>query len=308
MKSVTIFFMMMFFWLNLSGLLDVTHSEGKVRRLILSNSDKTIYQTVSIAIGEVLVITFPSGVKLSGLPVIGDSSLIRVEIEASPLRMRIWGMVFQGSSEQSMVGVSSNMQFTLTSGQSFIFKMQIAEVSQSLSRVEISHPDWEKSDATARSQISEYKKEVDRELKKKFENLDAEADNRLKDVLAKSFAEFFQCNNYSVRTENKLVFFSSDRICKMGEDGFIVVNFRIKNRGRKRFHVAEVKIYALREGSRVEVDIPTIFLQKFSMLFDEVVSGGISFKIAADEYAERYELELKESAGKQRILKIPVSF
>ena len=308
MRQISILVLFVLFTFSLAAELATTLSQGKVRRVMISSSDQTIYQTLHIAIGEVVVITFPSGITLSGLPVIGDNSLIRVEIESTPLRMRIWGMVFPANSEESMIGVSSNMQFSLSSGQSFIMKVEISKKEQSVNRVEIVYPEWERRHRALQTQMKQYKKEVETSLQKKFANLDREAENRLKSVLAKSFAEFFQCNNYSVRAEKELVFFSSDRICKIGVDGFVVINFRIKNRARKRFHIEEVKLFAIRAGSRVEVDMPTLFLQKYSMLFDEVTSGGIAFKVMDDEYAKRYELELKESAGKQRIIKIPVSF
>ncbi|MCK5808892.1 hypothetical protein KAH37_07915 [bacterium] len=308
MRAIFLSIMVILFFVPLSASLETSSSYGKVRRVMITGSDKTIYQTIPIAIGEVVVITFPAGITLLGLPVIGDSSLIRAEIESSPLRMRMWGMIFAGSSEEGMIGVSSNMQFSLSSGQSFILKIEIAKEDSSVSRLEISYPEWEREHKDMQSKIAQYKREVDATLKKRFENLESEAGVRLKLVLAKSFAEFFQCNNYSVRAENRLVFLSSDRICKIGVDGFIVVNFRLKNRSKKRFHIDGVRLYAIREGSRVEVDMPTVFLQKYSMLFDEVISGGIAFKVTDDEYATRYELELKESAGKQRILKIPLSF
>lgn len=308
MKQIFIGIIILFFSTQIYAFLESTNLNGKIRRVILSKEDKTVYQSLPVSIGEVVVFSFPSNVSLKSLPVIGDSALVRVEIEQNPLRMRLWGMPLPGMSAEMMVGQSSNMQFSTSSGQSFIFKIVITSRDKSLNRVEISYPAWEKEHLKRETERVLYKKEVEESLKKRFESLTHESENRLKEILSKSFAEFFQCNNYMVRRENNLIFFSSDRICKIGVNGFITVNFRIKNRARKRFHIDTVKIYAIREGSRVEVDFPTLFLQKYSMLFDEVISGGLSFKIMEDEYAERYELELQESAGNQRVLKIPVSF
>ena len=44
------------------------------------------------------------------------------------------------------------------------------------------------------------------------------------------------------------------------------------------------------------------------MQFDEIVSGGIAFKISDEDYSREYIIEVNESAGKKRKLELKVSF
>ncbi len=281
---------------------------SKIVYVPISNENKIVYRTVNIAVGEVLVIEFPDGIKLSGIPVVGDNALLRVEVEKQPLRMRVWALLFPGRTERDMSGISSNIQFSLNSGHSFIFRITVTDSNRAANRIVISYPEWDKETKRLKQRTEQYRAELDKRYKKRLTELSDEISKKSAELLAKSFSEFFQCNTYRVRSEEKLVFFSSDRMCKIGVNGFIIINFLIKNRARKQFLTDTITVYALRGTSRVEIDSPVLFLQKYSMLFDEVVSGAVAFRIEEEGYAKRYELVLKESAGQQRKLTITVSF
>ena len=46
----------------------------------------------------------------------------------------------------------------------------------------------------------------------------------------------------------------------------------------------------------------------FTDVIDEIVNGGIAFKISDDDYSREYIIEVNESAGKKRKLELKVSF
>jgi hypothetical protein len=138
-------------------------------------------------------------------------------------------------------------------------------------------------------------------------DLDKETKKRTVQFLADSFSEFFQCTNYSARAEQDLVFLRSDRMCKIGRDGIITVNFSIKNRYRQRFHIEGIKIYSTK-GGKVEIDNAQYHVDKYSMQFDEVVNGAAAFLIKDEDYSKEYIIEVTESAGKKRKIELKVSF
>ncbi|HNW83265.1 MAG TPA: hypothetical protein PKG52_10285 [bacterium] len=279
----------------------------KVSVFVLKNSDSIIYRTVNIAIGEVFVIEFPKNISLDENPTVGDAGLLKIEVETDPLKMKIWGLMFPESSESSMYGLSSNIQFKINSGQTFIFNLILQPAENASNRIIFSYPEWENAQKSINNQLETLKKMLNQEYEKKMKNIDKESEKMMVGFMAESFSEFFQCNNYSARTEDELVFLRSDRICKIGKDGIVAVNFSIKNRNRQRFHVESVKIYNLK-GGKVELDNAQYHLDKFSMQFDEIVNGALAFRIKDEDYSTEYIIEVIESAGKKRKIDMKVSF
>jgi hypothetical protein len=279
----------------------------KVSVITLKNSDTVIYRTVNIAIGEVFVIEFPKNISLEENPTVGDAGLLKIEVESDPLKMKIWGLMFPETPESDMYGLNSNMQFKINSGQTFILNMVLQPATNASNRIIFTYPEWEDAQKDVNRQIEAVKKSLQAEFDKKKENLDKEIDSAMIQFMAKSFSEFFQCNNYSARTEEGLVFLRSDRICKIGKDGIITINFSVKNRHRQRFHIEEVKVYSLK-GGKVEIDKASFHLDKYSMQFDEIITGGLAFRIKDEDYSTEYMIEVVESAGKKRKLELKVSF
>ncbi|MGI6394348.1 MAG: hypothetical protein ACOX2F_06420 [bacterium] len=279
----------------------------KVAVITLKNSDTVIYRTVNIAIGEVFVIEFPKNITLEENPTVGDAGLLKIEVESEPLKMRMWGLMFPDADEVSMYGLNSNIQFKINSGQTFIFNMVLQPAENASNRIIFSYPEWENAQKDINRQLEAMKKEILAEYKRKEENLQKESEKMMILFMAKSFSEFYQCNNYSARTEKNLVFLRSDRICKIGKDGLVAVNFSVKNRYRQRFHIESVKVYSIK-GGKVEIDSALYHLDKYSMQFDEVVNGAIAFKIKDEDYSTEYLIEVIENAGKKRKLEVRVSF
>lgn len=279
----------------------------KVSVLKLKNEDTVIYRTVNIAIGQVFVIEFPKNISLEEDPTIGDAGLLKLEVSSDPLIIKVWGLMFPNTPESAMYGLNSNIQFKINSGQTFILNMVLQPPDNSSNRVIINYPEWENAQKDINRQLEDLKKNLQKEYDKKMKDFEKEVDTQMVQFMAKSFSEFFQCNNYSAREQEDLVFLRSDRICKIGKDGIITVNFSIKNRHRQRFHVESVKVYSLK-GGKVEIDKAAFHIDKFSMQFDEIVSGALAFRIKDEDYSTEYLIELTESAGKKRKIEVKVSF
>lgn len=279
----------------------------KVSVITLKNSDTVVYRTVNIAIGEVFVIEFPKNIILDEMPTVGDAGMLKVEVESNPLKMKIWGLMFPNTPESAMYGLGSNVQFKINTGQTFIFNLVLQPTDKASNRIIFSYPEFENAQSEIQKQIVEMKKALEEEFQKKTAGLNKEIDNSMIALMAKSFSEFFQCNNYSARTESNLVFLRSDRICKIGKDGVVAVNFSLKNRLRQRFHIESIKIYSMK-GGKVEIDNAQVHVDKYSMQFDESINGGISFRIKDEDYSTEYMIEVVESAGKQRKIELKVSF
>jgi len=279
----------------------------KVAVIELKTSDTVIYRTVNLAIGEVFVIEFPKNIVLNETPTIGDAGLLKIEVENDPLKIRIWGLMFPNTPESSMYGLNSNIQFKINSGQTFILNMVLRPASEASNRVIFTYPQWENSQKEVNQQLEKLRNKLNNEFEKKMHDLDKETQKRTVQFLADSFSEFFQCTNYSARAEDNLVFLRSDRMCKIGKDGVVAVNFSIKNRYRQRFHIEGIKIYSTK-GGKVEIDNAQYHLDKYSMQFDEIVSGAAAFLIKDEDYSKEYIIEVTESAGKKRKIELKVSF
>ena len=280
----------------------------KVAVITITNSDTVIYRTVNIALGEVFVFEFPENISLTETPTVGDAGLLKIEFETDPLKMKVWGLMFSEAPEEAlMYGLSSNVQFKINSGQAFIFNFVIRPSEEASNRIIFSYPEWENSNKAVNKHLEMLRKELEGKYEKRMKEIKKEIDNSMIGMMAKSFSEFFQCSSYSARTEENLVFLRSDRICKIGKDALVTVNFSVKNRYRQRFHIESVKIYSTK-GGKVEIDNAQYHIDKFSMQFDEIVSGGIAFKISDEDYSREYIIEVNESAGKKRKLELKVSF
>jgi hypothetical protein len=279
----------------------------KVAVIKLKTTDTVIYRTVNIAIGEVFVIEFPKNIVLDETPTIGDAGLLKIEVENDPLKIRVWGLMFPNTPESAMYGLNSNIQFKINSGQTFILNMVLQPAKDASNRIIISYPEWENSQMEVNKQLEKLRNKLNEEYEKKLKEIDKEAQKRTVQFLADSFSEFFQCTNYSARAQEDLVFVRSDRMCKIGRNGIIAVNFSIKNRYRQRFHVETVKIYSTK-GGKVEIDNAQYHLDKYSMQFDEVVNGAAAFSIKDEDYSKEYIIEVTESAGKKRKIELKVTF
>ena len=280
----------------------------KVAVITIQNSDTVIYRTVNIALGEVFVFEFPENISLTETPTVGDAGLLKIEVETDPLKMKVWGLMFEEASEEAlMYGLSSNVQFKINSGQTFIFNFVIEPSDEASNRIIFSYPEWETSNKAVNKHLEMLRKELEAKYEKRMKEIEKEVDKSMIGMMAKSFSEFFQCSSYSARTEENLVFLRSDRICKIGKEALITLNFSVKNRYRQRFHIDSVKVYSTK-GGKVEIDNAQYHIDKFSMQFDEIVNGGIAFKINDEDYSREYIIEVNESAGKKRKLELKVSF
>ena len=279
----------------------------KVSVITIKNSDTVIYRTINIAIGEVFVIEFPQNIRLAENPTIGDAGLLQVEVEEDPLKMKIWGLMFPDTPEEQMYGLNSNVQFKINSGQTMIFNLILSEPGRASNRVIFSYPEWENANKELNRELEVIRKELEKEHEKKLKELSNEVERETISLFARAFSEFFQCSSYSARVEKELVFLRSDRICKIGKDGVVAVNFSVKNRYRQRFHIESLKIFSMR-GVKTEIDNAQYHVDRFSMQFDEIVNGGIAFKIKDEDYSQEYLIEVTESTGKKRKLELKVSF
>ena len=115
----------------------------KVAVITIQNSDTVIYRTVNIALGEVFVFEFPENISLTETPTVGDAALLKIEVETEPLKMKVWALMFEEASEEAlMYGLSSNVQFKINSGQTFIFNFVVRPSEEAGNRIIFSYPEW----------------------------------------------------------------------------------------------------------------------------------------------------------------------
>lgn len=276
----------------------------KVEAIELKNSDVVLYRTVNIGIGEVIVLEFPEGITLSGQPVIGDSALLNVEVDPSPLNLKVWAKTFSGTPENHMWGLNTNLQFKINAGITFIINFKIAPVKKASNRIIFSYPEFTQQHKDMQKQLVRLKNKLQKEHDKAMKKIDKTAEEKKLEFLTEEFGEFFMCNTYKARAEKEWVFLMSDRICKIGPKT-ILINFVVKNRYRQYFYLNDVKVYALRGSSRIELG-RKYHVDKYGIQFDEALKGGIGFTV--DDYARSYEIEIIEEAGKQRKIKLKVGF
>ncbi len=276
----------------------------KVASIELKTTDTIIYRTVNIGIGEVLVMEFPAGILLDGDPVIGDAALLRAEIEANPLAVKVWALPFQGVSESEMWGLNTNLQLKTNIGITFIINFKVEAVEKASNRIIFTYPEFTAKQKAQQDSLIELKNKLNEEHKKAMGEVDKLADQKKLEMLTKEFGEFFMCNTYKNREEKELVFLSSDRICKVGPET-ILINFVVKNRYRNYFYIKDVKVFAVQGGSEVEMD-SVYYVDKYGINFDESLKGGVGFKIK--DYTPEYLIEITEESGKLRTIRLKVGF
>lgn len=285
--------------------------EGKIAEIEVDSNDRVIYKTVNVSIGEVLVLEFPENVSLEEKPVLGDAALVKIEIESSPLRVKVWGLLFPDLPETRMYGLNTNLQIALNTGTSLIINFRITPSSEATSRIIFNFPYFTKQKREVQEMLISMRNELEKDYRKKMNELESLAQKRKKEMITRSFSEFFYCNTYRSRSQNKLVFLMSDRICKIGgkkeKGGEVYINFIIKNRYRNYFYIGDVRVYALKNSGKIPLE-HEVFLEKYGIKFDEVLNGAVGFSLDKDDYAPEYIIEIVEEAGKQRKISLKVGF
>lgn len=271
----------------------------------LSNKDTYVYLRVNAAIGESLILEFPEGISLVGDPIIGDLLLLRVETSPSPLLIKVWALLFQGVPENQMYNIKSNIQFRLNTGMTIILNVIVSPPEHASNRIVFDYPEWQTGMKGIQKILSELKTKLQTEYDNKNKELDATVERRAFEREAEQFAEFYMCNSYSNRTEDKLVFLGSDRICRLGDDT-ILINFIVKNRKKQYFYVKEVLVFQLNGESRVPVTDAYIHLPKTGLKFDEFLEGAIGIK--SKDYTTNYAIQVVEEGGLKRTLTLDVGF
>lgn len=276
----------------------------KVATIELKNTDTILYRTVNIAIGEVLVLEYPEGVTLLGDPVIGDNALLKADIEANPLAVKVWALPFQGVAENEMWGLNTNLQVRTNVGITFIVNFRVSEAAKASNRIVFTYPEFTSKQKAMQDTLVELKNKLHEEHKKAMSEIDKLAESKKLEFLTREFGEFYMCNTYKNREQTELVFLSSDRICKIGPET-ILINFLIKNRYRNYFYLKEVKVYAVQGGSEVEMD-SYYWVDKYGIKFDEMLKGAVGFRIK--DYTPEYVIEITEESGKMRKIRLTVGF
>lgn len=276
----------------------------KVATIELKTNDTVIYRTVNIGIGEALVLEFPEGVVLAGNPVVGDSALLKIEVDVNPLTLKVWSLPFQGVAENEMWGINTNLQLRTNVGVTFIINFVVSSVEKASNRIIITYPEFTAKQKDMQDQFVVLKNALQEEHKKAMSEVDKIAERRKLEMLTREFGEFFMCNTYKNREEKELVFLQSDRICKVGPET-ILINFLIKNRYRNYFYLDSVKVYAVQGGSEVEVS-SFYWVDKYGIKFDEILKGAVGFTIK--DYTVSYIIEISEQSGKLRKIRLEVGF
>jgi len=278
----------------------------KVYNQALSSKDTVVYLRVNVAIGEALVIEYPDGISLAGgEPVIGDVSLLKVETTPSPLMIRVWGKIFQGSTEGQMYNLNGNVQFKTNVGITFIFNFIITPPESASNRIVFTYPEFEGQMKEAQKALAILKNKLQTDYETKEKNLDQIADRRAFEMITDKFSDFYMCNSYTNRSEKTLVFLGSDRICRLGDDT-ILINFMIKNRYRQYFYVKSIKVFQMNGNNKVEVDNPYIHMSTTGIKFDQILNGAIG--IRSKDYTTNYMIQLEEEGGLKRIIQLEVGF
>ena len=79
---------------------------------------KTTRVRINCALGEVVSISFPKEVTLSGTPVLGNAAPFQFEAQQEPFRILVWPRIPRGAKEvapNDLMGARSNLQVFLDS-------------------------------------------------------------------------------------------------------------------------------------------------------------------------------------------------
>ena len=187
MRNLPVLFLL-FYCVSVFGLPDGSDGDKskfipiteKVAVITIQNSDTVIYRTVNIALGEVFVFEFPENISLTETPTVGDAGLLKIEVETGPLKMKVWGLMFEEAAEEAlMYGISSNVQFKINSGQTFIFNFVIQPSDASSNRIIFSYPEWESSNKAVNRHLEMLRKELEEKYEKRTKEMEKEIDKSM---------------------------------------------------------------------------------------------------------------------------------
>jgi len=273
---------------------------------VLEYGQGAIRLRVNAALGDVLSIEFPEGVRLKGEPALGNKAIFEYRAqETEPLRVLVWPKIPRGARgvrPEDLEGERSNLQVFLDSGVTLLVELQVAPVRRSVQRVVLRFPERERESEYVREQLARQARELAKEHEREMESLEDRVREESRRTMARAMLERHHCEDLSERSMRDLLVVWVHRICRIG--GLTYVEFEIENRRRDLFHLKGVEVRAV-DGNEGEGGVEALveYAGETTLPFDARVRGMAVFETAG-EGAGEYEVVVEEHGGAQRVVQV----
>lgn len=254
---------------------------------------------INTALGDVVSIEFPEGVRMKGAPALGNAAIFEYRAqETEPLRVLVWPRMPRGGhlSPDDLLGQRGNLQIFLDSGATLLVDLRVEKSRRAVQRVVLQFPEREREREYVREQLAEQA----RKLRAAFEEEKAELSKTVVEQsrrrMARAMLERMYCESLRERAMHDLLVVRAHRICRIGAETFVA--FEVHNRRKDLFHLDGV---VLREASDEEgtVDALVEWAGEPTLAFDERVFGMAIFAVEG-EAAREYALTVIEDGGAKR--------
>lgn len=275
------------------------HCDRSVAATIKASEENRL--KISVAVGEVVALELPKDVEMRGEPALGNAALFDVKVVSKPLRVLVWPRLPSNTASAgpgALLGVRSNLQLFLDSGITLLIELRIARSGRAVQRVQFDFPERKAEAEYVRERVA---KEV-RRLEEEYRAREAEArrnlDSLAKERSATGMLAHAECEALRERSMRDLIVFRAHRICRIGQDLFVV--FSVHNRSRKAFSVETVEVRP--EDSEGDGLSSVVTYEGGRYLsFDQRVRGVVAWTVEADEpVPSAWDLITRESGSRGR--------
>lgn len=256
---------------------------------------------IDCALGDVVSIEFPEGVKLKGDPALGNRAIFEYRAQdTTPLRVLVWPRVPRGAKDVSpadLVGERGNLQVFLDSGAALLVDLRIGRAGRSVQRVVLRFPERERESEYVREQLAEQSRHLTEAFEREKAELEETVVERSRRRIARAVLDRVHCEDLDERAMEDLLVVRAHRLCRIG--GEMLVLFEVHNRRRDLFHLQGVHV--IEEGSD-EGGHPSVLVEwsgQTTLPFDAQVWGVALFAVEG-EAAKGYALNVVEDGGAQR--------
>ncbi|MEQ8275143.1 MAG: hypothetical protein RMA76_09245 [Deltaproteobacteria bacterium] len=254
---------------------------------------------INTALGDVVSIEFPEGVRMKGAPALGNAAIFKYQAqETEPLRVLVWPRMPRGGNltTEDLLGQRGNLQIFMDSGATLLVDLRVARSRESVQRVVLAFPERVREREFVKEQLAEQA----RRLTAAFEEEKAALSNTVVEQsrrrMARAMLDRMHCESLRERAMHDLLVVRVHRICRIGAETFVA--FEVHNRRRDLFHLKDV---VLREASDDEGNVEALVEWRGdpTLAFDERVFGMAIFGIEGDA-ARAYALTVIEDGGAKR--------
>lgn len=264
---------------------------------------------INTALGDVVSLSFPKGVRLKGEPALGNKAIFafRAQEGGDTFRILLWPKIPENAKNitaEMLKGERSNLQVFLDSGVTVSVDMKIDAAEQSVEQVIFEFPEREKESEYLKEALSEQARRLEAEYQERVSALEASIEERARRRLARAILDRKQCEELSERSMRDLLVVRAHEICRFGD--LLFVKFGIQNRARDLFHLDRVEVDVASEGveeSTAPVEAVFEFLGGTTLAYDEQVLGMAVFAVEGEQ-AKSYRVRVKEDGGKKRVVSV----